>query len=321
MLRTFLALFLVSPTAIAECPPLDLAKLHSSPATETTCYSYEFDSPSLGRKVEANVFVPKGYSTKSPRLPFAIFLHGRGGGRAQSEDIGMRDALDRSRGFVIVAPSGGSKYWVNNARGAKEKWGDAVAKDLVADIERRFHVIQNDPSARALFGISMGGAGVVQLGFNHRGVFGTGLSMSPVFRREKDIWKPGSKSEEPREDYDSFGVGADYRARSPRHLCEKSRAKDGTCLPFNQFRLDIGEGDELLNKYPDTRDFIRELKSSHPASHIQIGRCPQENCEDLAECQGHTYTYWRCALPEELKWLSDQLKRPSPNSPRSTTIR
>jgi S-formylglutathione hydrolase FrmB len=225
----------------------------------------------------------------------------------------MTEALDQltsggGRSFLIVAPSGGDNYWVNGAI-SKQKWGDLVAKDLVADTESRFHVIKEKSDARALFGLSMGGAGTIQLGFTHPQVFATAVAMSPIFRRESEIWAPGTNRDEPKVDYGSFGRGADYYARSPRHLCTKNRRPDGSCLPFTNFRLDMGENDELMGKYSDTRKLILELKESHPQFSISIGRCKNPGaikCSSPADCYGHTFAYWSCSLPSELRFIAER---------------
>ena len=204
MLLTSMKLILISLcftlgplTTIAapkSCPPLK--SFSAREAVSTGCYAYSFRSPSLKRSVDVNVYVPRGYTPKGPRLPYAIFLHGRGGDRNQSFEIGAVSALDQvvrggGRGFLIFAPSGGDQYWMNGAI-TKHRWGDLVAKDLVADIESRFHVVRGKSDARALMGLSMGGAGTLQLGFAHPTLFATAVSMSPIFRRENEIWKPGT---------------------------------------------------------------------------------------------------------------------------------
>lgn len=306
-------ILLVTASARASGPECIVAPSSISqirPASEARCFATTFFSPSLQRKIEINLLLPRTYGEKA--IPYAIFLHGRGGDRKQIVDLGaiqQLEALEASGGepFVIVAPSGGDHYWVNAAI-SKERWGDMVAKDLVAWIEETLVV---KSGARALFGISMGAAGALQLGLNHPSIFPIVMSDSPIFRREQDIWTPDSMREEPHEDYDSFGQGEAYRARSPRALCQSAlKMSGGQCLPFRSFRLDIGERDALLDRYPDTRAFILELMTRYPRFHIAIERCQgADSAPNDPERDGHTYVYWRCQMPTYLRWLSEQLSR------------
>jgi pimeloyl-ACP methyl ester carboxylesterase len=304
----------------AACAKLNFKELHAKfgvkpTAEETTCYSFEFTSKSLGRLIPVNVIVPKGYGFKNaPLMPYAIFLHGRGGDREQLIDLGAVASMNTllakgGKGFLIFALSGGDHYWVNAAVSG-EKWGDMVVKDFVAFVEHEFRVPRNLPGSRALFGISMGGAGTLQLALHHPRQFDTVMASSPVFRREIDIWKPGSEIDEPHEDYDSFGSGTSYLDRSPRAICEKLKRADGTCLPFRNFRLDIGERDGMLDRYPDTRLFIHDLKITHPKFQIGIETCRDKNSTaENPDRDAHSYTYWRCQMPMYLSWISAQLTR------------
>lgn len=316
MKTTVFSLLLLSSVAAqgGACPPVSAASF-KSPAKGAACYAVNFYSPSLGRNVDYNVIVPPGYSAQANEsFPYAIFLHGRGGDRDQLPSFGTADALTArvkkgGQGFLMFAPSGGDNYWMNGAV-SKLKYGDMVTKDLIAHIEKTYRVTKGDPCQRALFGISMGGNGAVQLGQNNPQLFCTVAARSPVFRRPQDIWHPGSDSPEPKEDYGSYGEGADYEARSPRHLCEKAKRKDGGCLPFRNFSLEIGADDPLLDKYPDTRAFIGDLKKGHPQFDIGV-----KNCDDAAacaahkDCNSHSGTYWSCRMPSTVDWLSRQFEK------------
>lgn len=310
---SFLGALLFTSSTFANCPAATLAEIHAQEKPVPVCYALSFHSESLNRDIDLNVFLPAHYSTRGMRWPFAIFLHGRGADRKQFEDIGGLHALeslerDGATGFLVAAPNGGNHYWMNAAI-SKEKWGDLVTRDLVQWIETNFQVERKKAAARAIFGLSMGAAGAVQLGFNDPGIFSIAALLSPVFRRETEIWKPNTESQQPKEDYDSFGTGASYKARSPRHLCETFRKPEGTCLPFTSFRLDSGEQDPYLKQYTDTPKLIEEWRASHLRFPIEIGRCETPGihaCKTPAECHGHTYAYWSCKIPIQMKWINRQ---------------
>ncbi|WP_413585716.1 alpha/beta hydrolase [Bdellovibrio sp. HCB274] len=260
----------------------------------------------MNKKVKFNVIVPPGYMPDGETLyPYAIFLHGRGGDRDSLVYADGLEAYERtirsgSRPFLIFAPEGQSHYWMNGAI-SKVKMADMVTKDLISYVESTFKVIPNEPCDRALFGISMGGNGALQLGLSNPKLVCTVYSLSPVFRTPAEIWTPTSNSNQPKEDYYSYGVGKDFEARSARHICEKLK-KPGSerCLPFKSFKLEIGSTDSFLKDTPDTKTFIEELKKNHPEFEIGIKDCGQDN--------SHATTYWKCRMPHVMKWLSEQFK-------------
>lgn len=298
----------------ATCTDIKIDDLPKTPLQKSACYSLTFRANVLARDIAYNVVLPTGYPFKTQK-PYAIFLHGRNGTPHQIIDLGVVEEMDKliAEGqppFLVFSPAGGNHYWMNAAI-SKEHWGSMVTRDFVRHIETMYKVVPNEPSRRALFGISMGGNGTVQLGFTDEGRFETALALSPVFRRDQDIWHPRSNSQEPRGDHDAYGTGDDYRARSARHLCEARSKKTGRpdCLPFKNFKLDIGPEDALLNNYPDTRKFIQELKLNHPKFDIGLKKCEIASyCTNGKGCQGHEYGYWKCRLPENLRWLSLKLK-------------
>lgn len=309
-----ISLFMGLSVAVAEetpkCAPLET--LGERPLSKTTCFSGTFKSESLGgREIPISLIAPEGYLRSKP-VPYAIFLHGRGGDQEQILEVGAVDALERARkatgrSFLIVAPAGGNHYWVNAAISG-ERWGDMVVRDLVSHIEKSFAVLKG-PANRALFGISMGGHGTLQLALNNPSVFRTGLAISPVFRSPQDIWTPTNPNGQPEEDYDSFGEGESYRARSARSLCERVSPAPAPCLPFANFKLEIGDADPLLDQIPDTRAFIIELSRRHRGN-VSISACVDEKiCSEDAECSGHTYAFWRCQMPSHLSWLAKNLGR------------
>ncbi|WP_413292236.1 alpha/beta hydrolase [Bdellovibrio sp. HCB185ZH] len=302
------SIFLLSSFGFAnsdKCQPFD-QKILNQRIFITRCFSTSFYSESLKKKVDYNVIVPPGYTHDGGApYPYAIFLHGRGGDRdslVYTDGIESYDKVVRegARPFLIFAPNGQSHYWMNGAI-SKVKVADMVTKDLIRHIEEKYPVIKNEPCDRALFGISMGGNGALQLGLSNPNLVCTVYSMSPVFRTPAEIWTPNNNSTQPKEDYYSYGVGKDFEQRSARHICERLK-KPGSdrCLPFKNFRLEIGSNDPFLKDTPDTKKFIEELKKAHPEFEIGIKDCGTDN--------SHATAYWSCRMPHVMKWLSEQFK-------------
>jgi S-formylglutathione hydrolase len=84
------------------------------------------------------------------------------------------------REMIVVMPNGkntyGGSYYRNSA--TTGNWGDAIARDLVAHVDREYRTI---PSAgnRAIAGHSMGGYGAIHLGMLHPDVFSVVYGINP----------------------------------------------------------------------------------------------------------------------------------------------
>lgn len=133
------------------------------------------------------VLLPADYDTSTQRYPVLYMLHGVAGDSSEWQSIGLLEAADRmvQRGqidpFLIVLPNGGANYWVNQATGAR--WADYVVQDVVTQVDRDFRTI-DEPSARAIGGLSMGGEGALRIALEHPRVFSVVGAHSPSLRTE-----------------------------------------------------------------------------------------------------------------------------------------
>jgi S-formylglutathione hydrolase FrmB len=153
----------------------------------------EFSSESLGRTMPYRIYLPPGYNqagaeeqAPSRRYPVLYLLHGLGGSARQWTDLGLAEELDRLAAgggwspWIVVMPAGRAGYWVNHADGGP-RWGDYVARDLVAHVDATYRTIPRR-EARAIGGLSMGGHGALQLALNYPDVFGVAGAHSPSLR-------------------------------------------------------------------------------------------------------------------------------------------
>jgi CubicO group peptidase (beta-lactamase class C family)/enterochelin esterase-like enzyme len=138
------------------------------------------------------VYLPPSYRRDTGRrYPVLYLLHGITSvpdewldGSYQGLDL--RIALDSLAAagaipeLIVVMPDANNKLeasWYANSP-ALGAWEDFVVRDLVRHVDRRYRT-ENGPARRALVGHSMGGFGVLAIGFNHPGVFGLVYSISP----------------------------------------------------------------------------------------------------------------------------------------------
>ncbi len=212
-------------------------------AARGTVLDRTFYSDALGREMPYEVYLPPGYLDElndpqpGRRYPVVVLLHGLGAGYRQWLRLGAVDALEREaaagRPMIAVMPEGRNGYWVNHADGGP-RWGDYVARDLVAHVDATYRTIPRR-EARAIGGISMGAHGALQLALTHPDLFGIVGAHSPALRTRDQAppflggWFPGYTA--------SPGAEA-YAARDPISLVRR-----GALSPPPILWIDIGQQD------------------------------------------------------------------------------
>lgn len=146
-----------------------------------------FASEALGQRRHYRVYLPAGYDAAGPtRYPVVYVLHGLGGkdsdffeqGRLH-EHLDALIAADNIEPMMAVAADGDSGYWTNHLdRPGKpgKRWGDYVARDLVAEVDAHFKT-RAARDGRALAGVSMGGHGALSLALGHPDRFRAAVSL------------------------------------------------------------------------------------------------------------------------------------------------
>jgi S-formylglutathione hydrolase FrmB len=79
--------------------------------------------------------------------------------------------------MILILPQGDKGYWVSWSDGGP-RWGDYVASDLRQQVDSKYRTLP-DAAHQGIGGLSMGGAGALQLAFNHPDIFGVVGAHSP----------------------------------------------------------------------------------------------------------------------------------------------
>ena len=141
-------------------------------------------APSLSGTMPTLVYLPSGYSS-GRRYAVIYFLHGLPAGPAAYQQNAFVAAALASAGekAIVVAPQGARDEDSDREYldwDAAEDWPQAIAHDLPACIDSRFHTIaQRD--GRALVGLSAGGYGAMNIGLRELDQFGAVQSWSGYF--------------------------------------------------------------------------------------------------------------------------------------------
>jgi enterochelin esterase-like enzyme len=238
-----------------------------------------FYSSALNRDMAYYVYLPPGYASEGRRYPVLYMLHGAGGSKDEWPAYGLVTDVDRSivskdiNPMIVVLPQGDLGYWVNWADGGT-RWGDYVTHDLRRQVDATYRTLP-DASHRAIGGLSMGGAGALQLGFNHPDIFGVVGAHSPSLHLDDGTFTA------------VYGSGSDFMQREPMDLA--TSAPDIESL---KIWIDVGEEDPWLERDEILHDRLVERGIAH-------------NWNVLAG--GHDGDYWTQHLPAYLRFYDSVL--------------
>ena len=147
----------------------------------------DYWSTSLSSVRRAHVYTPPGYMRNSTRYPVLYLVHGAGDSDDSWTSIGHAHyildnliAAGKARPMIVVMPFGHTPDRPGANMMANTDFANDFLGDLIPYIDQQFRTV-NKPSARAMAGLSMGGAHTLQYGlthpdvFNYVGIFSMGL--------------------------------------------------------------------------------------------------------------------------------------------------
>ncbi len=294
------SLFVSSIHSLASetCAPVDFSLPRTTTVTESGC----FFSKATGAEVKYSVTFPAGYKgEKESKIPYAFFLHGRGGSENQFQQFGGEQAVDRyaksgKTPFLVIAlDEPKHSYWKN---GPKNEFGtlNMITEDAISHFDQQLPGGPRDRKSRAIFGISMGGHGAMFATQKRPNLFSQLYSISPVFRSEESL--------EP-QDRAAFGSGKEFQRNDPYSLAKERNQKDRSSLSVERFHIEIGKDDGFLRDGSNTAEYLQHLQTEFGDDQVEM-HYPG----------GHDGSYWKHALLRSIQFLGDgfaQLEETSDN--------
>jgi enterochelin esterase-like enzyme len=238
-----------------------------------------FWSKALDREMSYFAYLPPGYATAGRRYPVLYLLHGASGSKEEWPAYGAIDAGDRLilsrdlRPLIMVMPQGDQGYWLNWANSGP-RWGDYVSADLLSHVDANFRTL---PAAihRAIGGLSMGGHGALQLGFNHPDLFHGVGGHSPSLHVDDGTFPPA-------------GTGPDFDVREPLALAQIAPGIEDLDIA-----IDAGDEDPWLDRVEALHQVLMERRIRHSYA-IPLG--------------GHEGVYWQRNLVWYLQFYDSALQ-------------
>jgi enterochelin esterase-like enzyme len=246
----------------------------------------------LGMERKYAIYLPADYETSSRTYPVLYLLHGSGDDQTGWVQFGeVLNITDKAvkegtaTPMIIVMPDANTtrRGYSNNATGTW-LYEDFFFKELMPFVEKKYR-IKTEKRFRAIAGLSMGGDGTFTYALHHPELFSSAcplsaatgpltIEMAKTYVRRADSTATDAQIE------------AYYNRQSVLQLINN--------MPENQKKavrwyIDCGDDDFLYEGNSLVHIAMRKKEIPH---------------EFRARDGGHTWTYWRQALPEVLAFVS-----------------
>lgn len=265
--------------------------------------SLKIKSSLLGKDVKYSIYLPAGYDQTNRSYPVLYLLHGYSDDETGWTQFGEVQAIaDKSiasgeaPSMIIVMPDAGVTWYLNSYDN-KTRYEDFLVSELIPFIEANYRA-RPKKEFRAVAGLSMGGYGTLLLATKHPELFAAAAPLSGAVWTDQEIM---SMPDERWDGYmaDLFGKNLKGKDRLNTHWYKNSILKIVETTPLEKLRtvrfyIDCGDDDFL----------IKGNMALHAAM-IDKGLPHEFRVRD----GGHSWSYWRTALPDVLKFAGQSFHR------------
>lgn len=267
--------------------------------------SLKIKSSTLGKEVKYNIYLPADYEKNNRLYPVLYLLHGYTDNETGWTQFGKTPEIaDKAINsgdvppMIIVMPDAGVTWYMNTHDG-KTKYEDFFIKEFIPYIETTYR-IRSKKEFRAVAGLSMGGLGTLLYSTKHPEMFAAAAPLSAAVWTDEEIVSGNQDQERWNNVFgDLYGKdlkGKDrltdhYYKNAPIKIVETANADD---LKKVRFYIDCGDDDFLIKGNMALHAMMIDKKIPH---------------EFRVRDGGHTWSYWRTALPEVLKFVGESFTR------------
>ncbi len=257
-----------------------------------------FDNFSMKSKIlkmdrKYAVYLPPDYATSNRSYPILYLLHGSGDDQTGWVQFGeVQQIADNAikngsaTAMIIVMPDAntGQKGYFNDLKG-EWNYEDFFFQEFVPFIEKEYRV-KSDKRFRAISGLSMGGGGTFVYALHHPEMFSSACPLSascgPVTLDDAKKYLTRMGNQSPTDDE----VAAYYNKSSVVALMNNMPEDQKKAV---RWYIDCGDDDFLYEGNSLVHIAMRKKDIPH---------------EYRTRDGGHTWTYWRSALPSVLEFVS-----------------
>ena len=256
-------------------------------------------SPTLGRAIEVNVYLPDGYDISSRYYPVLYLLHGLNGDHTDwPVKGGVKAVLDElietgeAVPMVVVMPRAGDpdarRYQNGYFNMPGWAYEDFFFSELMPAVETKYHC-GGVKQHRAISGLSMGGGASVVYCQRHPDMFSSCYAMSPwLDNKNNEVRTPADTNDK------LHITGASVCEHSALDFMDRADAATIEALRGVKWFVDCGDDDFLLHL---SMPFYQQMRDK------------AVKCEFRVRNGGHTWEYWHTALRLSLPFASQNFAK------------
>jgi enterochelin esterase-like enzyme len=259
-----------------------------------------FDNLSLPSKILKSdrkfaIYLPPDYETSQRTYPVLYLLHGAGDDQTGWVQFGeVQQIADKafSEGkatpMIIVMPDAntGQRGYANDPKN-EWRYEDFFFQELMPYVEKTYR-IKTEKRFRAVAGLSMGGGGSFTYALHHPELFSSACPLSAATGpTDIETTKANLKRAKPDVTYTDAEIEAYYKRQSVLELIKNVPDDQKKAV---RWYIDCGDDDFLFEGNSLVHIAMRKKEIPH---------------EFRIHDGGHTWTYWRRALPTVLAFVSD----------------
>lgn len=240
------------------------------------------------------IYLPPGYETSERSYPVLYLLHGAGDDQTGwvqfGEVLHIADNAIKSgnaTAMIIVMPDAntGQRGYSNDIKN-EWRYEDFFFEELMPFVEKTYR-IKSEKRYRAVAGLSMGGGGTFYFALHHPELFSSACPLSaatgPLNREDMERYKQRSNMNDASDEQ----MNNWYNKYSVLEMIKTMPEEQKKAV---QWFIDCGDDDFLYEGNSLVHIEMRKNEIPH---------------EFRTRQGGHTWTYWREALPVVLSFISD----------------
>jgi enterochelin esterase-like enzyme len=248
----------------------------------------------LGGERKYAIYLPSDYDYSDREYPVLYLLHGAGDDHTGWVQFGeVKSITDKankngvSTSMIIVMPDAqtGQKGYFNDI---DQKWNyeDFFFKEFIPFIEKKYR-IKSEKRYRAIAGLSMGGGGSFIYAMRHPEMFSSACPLSG-YMGELSYGEFYEKNKEQHENYRREKLFNYYSNHNALSVIQNQTFEN---LKSVRWYIDCGDNDFLYEGNSLVHIALKKREVPH---------------EYRVRDGAHNWTYWRSALPEVLRFVSEK---------------
>lgn len=265
--------------------------------------SLSLSSKILDKEVEYSIYLPEDYEHSNRSYPVLYLLHGFSDDEIAWTQYGeVQEIADKEMEsintvpMIIVMPDAGVSWYINNHDGTV-RYEDFFIEELIPYVDYAYRT-RASKQFRAIAGLSMGGHGALIMAMKHPELFSSAAPLSSgIFTEEEFMGMPQQTWD------NAFGVpyGPDLEGENritdhfkENFILDLVQSRDPEALRSVRYYIDCGDKDFLIKGNMELHSLMIDLEIPHEFR-VREGE--------------HTWEYWRTALPEVLRFVSESFQR------------